>query len=98
MSGLAPHTHLRRYILGKLSNNTVAVTGATSGIGLGLAEAFLSEGYNLVGTSRSAERLQATAGEVERGRAFPGTDCFVPPLQHRCRCRPPEKPRSPARE
>jgi short-subunit dehydrogenase len=43
------------------SDKTAIITGATSGIGLGLAEAFLKEGYNVVGTSRSAEHLQAAA-------------------------------------
>jgi NAD(P)-dependent dehydrogenase (short-subunit alcohol dehydrogenase family) len=52
------------------SSNTVVITGATSGIGLGLAEAFLTEGYNVVGTSRSAERLQATAGKLNAGERF----------------------------
>lgn len=54
------------------SNNTVVITGATSGIGLGLAEAFLKEGYNVVGTSRSAERLQATANKLNSGERFLG--------------------------
>jgi NADP-dependent 3-hydroxy acid dehydrogenase YdfG len=52
--------------------NTVVITGATSGIGLGLAKAFLKEGYNVVGTSRSAERLQATAAPLNAGDRFLG--------------------------
>jgi NAD(P)-dependent dehydrogenase (short-subunit alcohol dehydrogenase family) len=52
--------------------NTVIVTGATSGIGLGLAEAFLKEGYNVVGTGRSAERLQAAAAQLNAGERFLG--------------------------
>lgn len=51
---------------------TVIITGATSGIGLGLAEAFLQEGYNVVGTGRSAERLQATAAHLNAGERFVG--------------------------
>lgn len=51
---------------------TVIITGATSGIGLGLAEAFLQEGYNVVGTGRSAERLQATAAHLDAGERFVG--------------------------
>lgn len=51
---------------------TAIVTGATSGIGLGLAEAFLAEGYNVVGTGRSAQRLQAAADRLNAGERFLG--------------------------
>lgn len=51
---------------------TIIITGASSGIGLGLAEAFLREGYNVVGTGRSAERLQATAERLGAGARFLG--------------------------
>jgi len=54
------------------SANTVVITGATSGIGLGLAKAFLKEGYNVVGTGRSAERLQSAAAELKGGDRFLG--------------------------
>jgi NAD(P)-dependent dehydrogenase (short-subunit alcohol dehydrogenase family) len=54
------------------SANTVVITGATSGIGLGLAKAFLKEGYNVVGTGRSAERLQATGTQLKAGESFLG--------------------------
>jgi NAD(P)-dependent dehydrogenase (short-subunit alcohol dehydrogenase family) len=54
------------------SANTVVITGVTSGIGLGLAGVFLKEGYNVVGTSRSAERLQATASQLGAGERFLG--------------------------
>jgi len=54
------------------SDKTVIITGATSGIGLGLAEAFLKEGYNVVGTGRSSERLQATAARLKAGERFLG--------------------------
>jgi NAD(P)-dependent dehydrogenase (short-subunit alcohol dehydrogenase family) len=54
------------------SANTVVITGATSGIGLGLAEAFLKEGYNVVGTGRSTERLQVTAVQLKAGERFLG--------------------------
>jgi len=54
------------------SDRTVVITGATSGIGLGLAEAFLKEGYNIVGTSRSTERLEATAAHLNAGARFLG--------------------------
>jgi len=52
------------------SEHTVVITGASSGIGLGLAEAFLKEGYNVVGTGRSAERLQAAARQLDAGERF----------------------------
>jgi len=54
------------------SDKTVVITGATSGIGLGLAEAFLKEGYNVVGTSRTAERLQTAATKLNAGERFLG--------------------------
>jgi NAD(P)-dependent dehydrogenase (short-subunit alcohol dehydrogenase family) len=54
------------------SANTVVITGATSGIGLGLAKAFLKEGYNVVGTGRSAEGLQSAATQLNAGERFLG--------------------------
>jgi NAD(P)-dependent dehydrogenase (short-subunit alcohol dehydrogenase family) len=54
------------------SEKTVVITGASSGIGLGLAEAFLREGYNVVGTARSAQRLQAAADHLKAGDRFLG--------------------------
>ncbi|MBV8037698.1 SDR family NAD(P)-dependent oxidoreductase [Roseateles sp.] len=54
------------------SENTIVITGASSGIGLGLAEAFLREGYNVVGTGRSSERLQAVAVRLNAGERFLG--------------------------
>jgi RNA polymerase sigma-70 factor (ECF subfamily) len=37
---------------------TVIVTGASSGIGLGVAAAYLKKGFNVVGNARTRERLQ----------------------------------------
>jgi NAD(P)-dependent dehydrogenase (short-subunit alcohol dehydrogenase family) len=54
------------------SAKTVVITGATSGIGLGLAKAFLKEGYNVVGTGRSSERLQSAATQLNAGDRFLG--------------------------
>jgi NAD(P)-dependent dehydrogenase (short-subunit alcohol dehydrogenase family) len=54
------------------SDKTVIITGASSGIGLGLAEAFLKEGYNVVGTGRSSERLRAVAAQLNAGERFLG--------------------------
>jgi NAD(P)-dependent dehydrogenase (short-subunit alcohol dehydrogenase family) len=54
------------------SANTVVITGASSGIGLGLAEAFFQQGWNVVGTGRSAERLEAVATRLNTdGRFLP---------------------------
>lgn len=41
-----------------MSTKTAIVTGASSGIGLGIAEALLARGYNVVATSRNASRAQ----------------------------------------
>jgi NAD(P)-dependent dehydrogenase (short-subunit alcohol dehydrogenase family) len=60
-----------RIIMSK-SENTIVITGATSGIGLGLAEAFLRDGYNVVGTGRSAQRLRAAADHLNAGERFLG--------------------------
>ncbi|MFZ0478045.1 MAG: SDR family oxidoreductase [Terriglobales bacterium] len=47
------------------SKKTAIVTGASGGIGAGLVEAFLTEGYNVVATSRDASRkLTASGGLV----------------------------------
>ena len=54
------------------SSKTIVITGATSGIGLGVAQAFLEKGYNVVGTGRSAERLKATAAKLNVGDRFLG--------------------------
>ncbi len=39
-----------------LGKKTAIVTGASGGIGGGLVEGFLEEGYNVVATSREANR------------------------------------------
>lgn len=45
-------------------HKTVIVTGASSGIGFALAEAFLQRGYNVVGNARTIERLQAASDKL----------------------------------
>ncbi|SDG84793.1 Short-chain dehydrogenase [Pseudomonas benzenivorans] len=48
------------------NNRTVVITGASSGIGLGLAKAYLARGFNVVGNARSEARL-ADAAETLGG-------------------------------
>lgn len=43
------------------SKKTIVVTGASSGIGFAIAEAYLKLGHNVVGNARSLERLQEAA-------------------------------------
>jgi NAD(P)-dependent dehydrogenase (short-subunit alcohol dehydrogenase family) len=49
------------------NNRTVVITGASSGIGLGLAKAYLARGFNVVGNARSEARL-ADAAEALCGK------------------------------
>lgn len=51
-------------------NKTVVITGASSGIGFALAEAYLKRGYNVVGNARTAERLQAAAAKLGHPQNF----------------------------
>lgn len=46
------------------SNQTVIVTGASSGIGFAVAKAYLERGYNVVGNARTLERLQSAAEQL----------------------------------
>jgi NAD(P)-dependent dehydrogenase (short-subunit alcohol dehydrogenase family) len=52
------------------SVKTVVITGASSGIGLALTEAYLKRGYNVVGNARTAERLQAAAEKLGKPDNF----------------------------
>lgn len=45
----------------KITKQTVIVTGASSGIGLALCQAYLKQGFNVIGNARTLERLQAAA-------------------------------------
>jgi NAD(P)-dependent dehydrogenase (short-subunit alcohol dehydrogenase family) len=45
-------------------SKTVIVTGASSGIGFAVAEAYLKRGYNVVGNARTIERLKVAADKL----------------------------------
>lgn len=51
----------------KIAGQRVLITGASQGIGAGLAQAFAAEGCHLALTARSADKLQALAQDL-RGR------------------------------
>lgn len=53
-----------------MSNKTAIITGGTKGIGLGIAEHLLSDGYNVVITSRTSESANEIASELSTN--FPG--------------------------
>ncbi len=50
-----------------LTDQVVIVTGASSGIGAALAEAFSEQGARVTLTARRAELLNQTAARVPRG-------------------------------
>jgi NAD(P)-dependent dehydrogenase (short-subunit alcohol dehydrogenase family) len=54
----------------KQDNRTVIITGASSGIGFALAEAYLKRGCNVVGNARSLERLQRAADKLGKPANF----------------------------
>jgi 3-oxoacyl-[acyl-carrier protein] reductase len=54
-----------------LSNKTALVTGSSSGLGLGIAQALHHEGCNIILNGRSQQRLEKTASTfIERVRAL----------------------------
>ena len=50
---------------GKLAGQTAVVTGSSSGIGKAIAKRYADEGANVVTNSRSLERAEETAAEIE---------------------------------
>jgi NAD(P)-dependent dehydrogenase (short-subunit alcohol dehydrogenase family) len=53
-----------------MTTKTVVITGASSGIGFALAEAYLKRGYNVVGNARTLERLQTAAQKLGNPKNF----------------------------
>ena len=56
---------------GRLAGRRALLTGATGGIGPVIARAFAAEGARLALVSRSVEKLEALAGELDGARGFP---------------------------
>lgn len=50
-----------------LTGKTVLITGASQGIGAGLAKAFADEGANLILTARNTQNLEAVQAAIEAG-------------------------------
>jgi meso-butanediol dehydrogenase / (S,S)-butanediol dehydrogenase / diacetyl reductase len=62
----------------RFSGKTAIVTGASSGIGVGIARRLSSEGANVLLVARRKERLEALVAELGTGRALPfATDITV---------------------
>jgi NAD(P)-dependent dehydrogenase (short-subunit alcohol dehydrogenase family) len=57
-----------------MNKQTVIVTGASSGIGLAIAKAYLEQGFNVVGNARGRERLEAARRELGSPENFLGVD------------------------
>jgi len=47
-----------------MNKQTVIVTGASSGLGFAVAEAYLKRGYNVVGNARTMDRLKEAAAKL----------------------------------
>lgn len=56
------------------TTKTALVTGATSGLGLATVKALAEKGYDVIGTSRSAEKEKTAAEAIGKGVPFIRTD------------------------
>jgi NAD(P)-dependent dehydrogenase (short-subunit alcohol dehydrogenase family) len=61
--------------MGQLMDRIAVITGASTGIGKGIAIAYAAEGAKVVLAARSREKLEAVAGEI---RSAGGTALVVP--------------------
>ncbi|MBS3919822.1 MAG: SDR family oxidoreductase [Deltaproteobacteria bacterium] len=61
--------------MGQLIDRIAVITGASTGIGKGIAAAYAAEGAKVVLAARSREKLEAVAGEI---RSAGGTTLVVP--------------------
>lgn len=61
--------------MGQLMDRIAVITGASTGIGKGIAVAYAAEGAKVVLASRSREKLEAVAGEIQSAH---GTALVVP--------------------
>ena len=52
-----------------LGGKRVLITGASQGIGAGLAKAFADEGASLILTARNTEKLKAVQADIEANTA-----------------------------
>lgn len=59
---------------GRFADQVVLISGATSGIGLALAQAFAERGAVVVGTGRDQSRLMSLAGQVDLALTMDVTD------------------------
>ena len=49
----------------QLAGRTALITGASKGIGLAVAQAFVAEGVNLILTARSQDQLEKNGAELK---------------------------------
>ena len=61
-------------------NNTVLITGASSGIGEGCARKFASQGARLILNARSTDKLEILARELQENY---NTECYIIPFDVR---------------